>query len=171
MNKEDIKKYCLRNASHIIADYFTNKFIEKRKAGLVPILIEDYFDSLYFLKCDEKGYPKTREFRTLNTFGKLSYMTVNEEAEIVAETSHVESFSIYIEKPLLLQKLDNFFLEKDIDNQYSNWVWLWAGKIYDRRKIPIEELNIKELLKLTQSIIKKREGIIIDEAFRNKIYK
>jgi len=39
-----------------------------------------------------------------------------------------------------------------------------------RKKVPIEKLDVKFLMKLAQEAIKSREGLIIDEAISNRLY-
>jgi len=41
----------------------------------------------------------------------------------------------------------------------------------DRKRIPIEKMDVSALLRAAQVAVHKREGLIVDEALRNKVYK
>jgi hypothetical protein len=151
----------LRHSAREVGNYFGDKVYENRKNGRVAILVEDFTNSLYFMPCNEHGYPDFHSFNFM-TYQSLSTTVMNEGEYDVTSTSTVEEVSIMIEKPMLTQRY--------------NWedrpyVFLWSGKIMSKRKIPLEKLNVSELLKLAQQAVLNREGLVIDEALRNKIYK
>jgi hypothetical protein len=50
-------------------------------------------------------------------------------------------------------------------------VFLWEAEIMDSKKIPIEKLNVQELMLLAQTAIKNREGIILNVTMDNKLIK
>ena len=50
-------------------------------------------------------------------------------------------------------------------------VFMWSGKRMGTDLVPIEKLNISELMRVAQAAIKNREGLVIDDALKNKIYK
>lgn len=155
----------VRHASHKVGDFFAEKVFENRKHGKVAVLVEDFTNSLYFMPCDKHGYPNVHEFKYM-TFDSYSLQVLN-DGEIPSNTtgaftSGVEETAIYIERPMLSQRYDW---------QDKPYVFLWYGRKMSSRKIPLEKLNVSELLKIAQQVVKNREGLVVDEAIANKIYK
>jgi hypothetical protein len=152
----------VRHASQKVGDYLAKQVEEERRRSRVAILVEDFTNSFYFMDCDEYGYPKFHQFNYM-TFDSLALMAIQNVGETPnASTMTVEEVSIYIESPMLTQRYD--WEERPV-------VFLWRGRKMSSRKIPLEQLNVSELQKLAQQAIKNREGLVIDEAFKNKIYK
>lgn len=147
-----------RHAFQKTAEYFARKIEEKRENGQVAILVEGYWETLYFLPCNEYGWPERQELATLR-IPPVMY-SVDSEAII---TQEIRQITVRIEKPLL-----------SADYGYGfNYpvIFLWSGRETEGKTIPIEELNVKELLKVVQNAVQTRDGLIIDEALKNKIYK
>lgn len=150
-----------RHASQEVGKYFADKVYEERQHGKVAILVEDFTNSLYFMLCDERGYPNYHYFNYM-TFDSVS-LAVLQENEIPQTTAMtVHEVSVMLERPMLTQRFDW---------QEKPYVFLWAGRIMTTKNIPLEKLNVTELMKLAQAAIKNREGLVIDEALRNKVYK
>lgn len=152
----------VRHASRKIGDYFAEQVEKERMQGKVAILVEDFTNSLYFMECDKNGYPKFHNFKYM-TFDSFNLSVLNQNEALSTPVSMtVEEVSIYIEKPLISQRYD-----------YNGYpvVFMWSGRKMSSRKIPLEKLNVSELMKLAQQAIKNREGLVIDEAISNKIYK
>lgn len=150
----------IRHASKEIGDYFSKKVEEERTNGKVAILVEDFTNSLYFMPCDKYGYPSAHQFNYM-TFDSFSLQVIK-DGSIPMSTTTVEEVSIFIEKPILTQRYDW---------QDKPYVFLWYGRKISSRKIPLEKLNVSELLKIAQKVVETREGLIIDEVLKNKIYK
>lgn len=151
-----------RHAYKTAAEYFANKVEKKRRKGFVPILIEDFYESIYFTECDFYGNPKRRYIETMElSIPKLGIFSMN---EAITSTTEMTAWrvTIQIEKPVLAQRYDF--------NDYP-YVFMWSGRKVANEKIPIAELNVSELMRVAQAAIKNREGLVIDEALRNKIYK
>jgi len=149
-----------RHACRTIGDFFATQAEKERKNGKVAVLVEDFVNSLYYMPCDKHGYPNFHRFNYL-TYDSLSIAVMKQEEHIpVSQT--VEEIIIEIEKPLITNRYDW---------QDKPYVFLWEGKKMSSRKIPLEKLNVSELLKLAQEAVKSREGLVIDEAIKNKIYK
>lgn len=152
----------IRHSSHKIGDYFAEKVFEERKSGKVAILVEDFTNSLYFMPCDIHGYPNFHMFNYM-TYESLDLTVANtNEYTSDAISKTVEEVSIYIEYPMLTQRYNW---------EDKPYVFMWKGRIMNKKKIPLEKLNISELMKLAQKAVANREGLIIDEAIKNKIYK
>lgn len=151
----------IRHASKEIGNFFADKVEEERRNGKVAILVEDFTNSLYFMKCDRHGYPDYHHFNYM-TFDSISLMAINDGSIPKTSTMTVEETSIMIEKPMLSQRYD--YMDKP-------YVFMWFGRKMSKQKIPLEKLNVSELMKIAQEVIKNREGLVIDEAMKNKIYK
>lgn len=151
----------IRHASKEVGNFFADKVEEERRNGKVAILVEDFTNSLYFMKCDKYGYPDMHHFNYM-TFDSVSLATLNDGAIPNTASMTVEEVSIMIDKPMLSQRYDW---------QDKPYVFLWFGRKMSRSKIPLEKLNVSDLMKIAQESIKNREGLIIDEAMKNKIYK
>lgn len=151
-----------RHAYRKIGDFFAEQAEKERKNKKVAILVEDFTNSIYYIGCDEKGYPNFHHFNYM-TFDSINVAVLNKENALNTPISMtVEEISILVEKPLLTQRYDW---------QEKPYVFMWAGRKISSRKIPLEKLNIQELQKLAQQAILNREGLIVDEALSNKIYK
>lgn len=151
----------VRHASHEVGKFFAEKVEKKRAEGYVAVLVSDFTDNLYFMKCDKNGYPNAHMFNYM-TFDSLSLTAISMNSVPSMSTMSVEEVSICIEKPLLTGRYD--YRERPA-------VFLWEGRQMSKHKIPLEKLNVSELMKLAQQVIKDREGLVIDEALKNKIYK
>lgn len=154
------REVLVRHAARKVGDYFAEQVERERMNGRVAILVEDFTNSLYFMRCNESGYPESHNFKYA-TFDSLSLIAIT-AGEIPPSTMTVEEVSIMIEKPLISQRYD-----------YNGYpvVFMWSGRRIGKSKIPLEKLNVSELMKLAQAAIKNREGLVIDEAISNKIYK
>ncbi len=151
-----------RHACHQIGDFFADQAFEQRKGGKVAILVEDFTNSLFYMHCNERGYPDYHHFNYMQ-FDSLSLHAVMNEGAIPNMTPMtVEEVSIMIERPMLTQRYDW---------NMEPVVFMWSGRKMSSRKIPLEKLNVSELMKLAQKAIRDREGLVIDEALKNKIYK
>lgn len=149
-----------RHASQQIGDFFAKQVYENRMQNKVAILVEDFTNSIYYMPCDRQGYP---DFHTFNymTYDSLS-VTVLNEGSYAPISQTVEEVSIMIERPMLTQRYD--WNDKP-------YVFMWSGRKMSSRKIPLEKLNVSELMRLAQKAIEGREGLVIDETIKNKIYK
>lgn len=151
----------IRHASKTVGQFFADKVESERKNGKVAILVEDFTNSLYFMSCDIQGYPVCHYFKYM-TFDSLSLQVLNNGEVPEMTTMAVKEVSIMIEKPMISQRFDW---------QDKPYVFLWFGRKVSSQDIPLEKLNVSELMKLAQKAINDREGLIIDEAIKNKIYK
>lgn len=152
----------IRHASDEVGRYFAEQVERERKNGRVAVLVEDFTNSLFFMPCNEQGYPNYHQFNFM-TYDSLSVTVMNEGVYTPSDVSRtVEEVSVMIDKPLLAERFDW---------QLPPYVFLWRGRKTSSKKIPLEKLNVSELMKLAQEVVKSREGLVIDEAMRNKIYK
>jgi hypothetical protein len=150
----------IRHACHKIGDYFAEQAEKERKNGKVAILVEDFTNSLFYMPCDEHGYPNFHHFNYM-TFDSLSMIAIQNQ-EMPSTPMTIKEVSIMIDRPMLTQRMDW---------QERPYVFMWSGKKMTTREIPLEKLNVSELMKLAQEVVKSREGLVIDEAMKNKIYK
>lgn len=152
----------VRHSARKVGDYIAERVEDERKNGKVAVLVEDFTHSFYFMPCDDHGYPDFHTFNYL-TFDSISLSTLGAgEAITVPRSMTVEEMSVMIERPMLTQRYDW---------QGRPYVFLWSGRIMSKRKIPLERLNVTALMKLAQAAIRNREGLVIDDALRNKVYK
>ncbi len=152
----------VRHACRSIGDFFAEQAEKERRNGKVAVLVEDFTNSLYYMPCDEYGYPNFSRFNFM-TYDSLSVTVMNQgqyNPNSISQT--VEEVSIQIERPMLTQRYDW---------QNKPYVFMWSGKKISSRKIPLEKLNVSTLQELAQQAILNREGLVIDEAMSNKIYK
>lgn len=151
-----------RHAFRTAAEYFAEKLEKRRREGFVPILIEDFYESVYFAECNHHGYPKRPYIEAMEiTAPKIGIYSVNAAIDDTIDMTAWRT-TIQIEKPILTQRYDF--------NDYP-YVFMWSGKKLGTQKVPTSELNVSELMRVAQAAIKNREGLIIDEALKNKIYK
>lgn len=152
----------VRHACRQVGDFFAEQVEKKRREGSVAILVEDFTNSVYYMPCDVYGYPNFHTFNYM-TYDSLSVTVLNQGQYASTDISRtVEEVSIMIERPMLTQRYDW---------QDKPYVFMWSGRKISSRKIPLEKLNVSELMKIAQEVVKSREGLVIDEAIKNKIYK
>jgi hypothetical protein len=113
------------------------------------------------MPCDVQGYPNYHYFNYM-TFDSLSLQALNIGQLPPTTTMTVKEVSIMIEKPMLSQRFDW---------QERPYVFMWFGRKMSSKDIPLEKLNVSELMKLAQKAVIDREGLVIDEVLKNKIYK
>lgn len=154
--KEVIYRYAYREA----ANYFAEKLENKRKAGCVAVLVEGAYETMYFMPCDVNGYPDSYRLRTLE-LPALSVRSFSDYEEVPYEQMTCYEVEIRVEKPLLAQSF----------GPGHPVVFMWSGRRMGEDRVPIEKLNVKELMIAAQNAVKSREGLVIDEALKNKIYK
>lgn len=137
----------IRHASEEVGRYFADQVERERKNGKVAILVEDFTNSLFFMPCNKLGYPDFHQFNFM-TYDSLSVTVLNEGQYTPSEISRtVEEVSVMIERPLLSQRFDW---------QEPPYIFLWRGRKTSSKKIPLEKLNVSELMKLAQEVVKKR---------------
>lgn len=155
------REVIFRHAFIIAAKYFAERFEEERRNGRVPVLVKEMYDSLYFLPCNERGYPNQFMVKSIELPRLSAFLTIGDIATVpVSITAH--EVTIMIDKPLLTQSYD--YNQPPI-------VFLWEGKRMGTERIPMEKLNVSELMRVAQVAVEKREGLVIDDALRNKLYK
>jgi hypothetical protein len=150
-----------RHAFKTVAEFFAKKVEEERKKGKVAVLVEDFTNSLYFMPCDRYGFPNYHNFKYL-AFDSFQLQVIKDGAIPTQMTSTVEEIQIMVDKPLLTQRYDW---------QDKPYVFMWNGRKMGSRKIPLEKMDVSELMKIAQKVIENREGLIIDEVLENKLYK
>jgi len=156
------KEYILHRGASMVADFFRNKIIDNYARGMVAVLVKTFVDGLYFMPCDDRGYPNMQKFRTVE-FRSLRAFIQN-DGTTPNEPITVEEYTIHIKKPLVMANLPDF----------DEWmrrpqVFLWEGEVIDREKVQLETMEVKKLILLAQEAIKRREGLIIDVAQNNKM--
>jgi len=156
--REVIFRHAFREAS----DYFASRIEEKRREGQVAILVQKPADTLYFMPCNEKGYPNYYQLKALHIPYIAPMLVASDLDALVTQDLRIEEITIFLEKPLLSYRYD--YMEQPT-------IFMWEGREMNRERIPIEKMNISELMRVAQAAIGKREGIIVDEALKNKIYK
>lgn len=153
--KEVIERHAFREA----AEYFANKIAERRKNGQVAILVEEMYDALFYIPCNEVGYPQYHTLRALELPRLSEWLTVGEIPTTGIVAHEIE---IVVDRPLLSYRYD--FME------YPT-VFMWKGRRMGMNTVPAEKLNVQELMRVAQAAIQSREGLVIDDALKNKLYK
>ncbi len=155
--KEVVYRYAFRKA----AEYFAEKLESKRKSGLVAILVEGAYETMYYMPCDEMGYPNSYRTMTLE-LPSLTVKSFSDFKEPPYEMMTCYQVEIRVERPLLSQSFGS--------TGYPH-VFMWSGRRMGEDRVPIEKLNVKELMVAAQNAVRSREGLVINEALKNKIYK
>lgn len=150
-----------RHAFRKTAEYFAGKIEQKRREGFVAVLVEDFWDSLYFMPCNELGYPRDYYLETLE-LPKISASWLTEGEIPIDKSITFNKITIRVDKPLISQRYDF---------QDYPYIFMWEGRRMGTDILPIDQLNVRELMRVAQLAVKNREGLIIDEALKNKIYK
>jgi len=163
MDNQEIEQFVIQKGCYEVANYFRDLFMNKRIEGKVAVVVEDYTTSFFFMPCDKYGYPKINEQRYLS-FLDNNVNLVKESLDPTISMCKVTEKTIRVERPLVFQHISyNYPTE--------TFIFLWEGRMVNSREVPLDELDIKKLMKLTQEAIQNREGIIIDEVLKNKLIK
>lgn len=165
-------EYILRHGALEVSKYFEQIITGQRAKGKVAVLVDDYTYSLFFQPCNLYGYPKVGQIKTLEI--NTSLLSVNSISQLDTSslaTSMISEVTIFIERPLVVMRLDEDLETGQWSPEGKTYISLWSGRKVDTKKVPVEQLNVKELMILAQKAIENREGLVIDEAIRNKIYK
>jgi hypothetical protein len=160
--EEYIKKIGIKEVSYFLTDLLYKRF----EGGQIPVLVDDkYMWQVIFTEADKYGRPMRSyvEFLTLPSLFINNLMT--ERAEISYTEVTATKFCVRLINPVVAY---NFRPSFEPDRSYY---FMWMGKIIDRQEIPVEKLDVKELLRLAQKAIKDRNGIIIDEVAKNRLIK
>src|SRR3989442_11396258 len=128
MLSESEKQYILHRGASVVADYFRNKVIDNYAAGKAAVLVKQFVESLYFLPCDERGYPKWRQFRTVE-YRDLTPLLYNQDDQLTPQDWTVTEYTVIVRRPLVVVNIPDF----------DEWtrkaqVFLWEGEIADTKK-------------------------------------
>ena len=156
------KEVILRHAAKEASRYFADRIEEERRGGRVAVLVKNFVDGLFFLPCKENGYPDYYYQKTIHIPQISPILMVSDIDSLATADITVEELTIMVEKPIL---------SYSYDWREPPTVFMWEGRVMDRVRLPIEKLNVAELMRAAQVAIQKREGLIVDEALKNKIYK
>ncbi len=165
MRSEREKEYIFHRGMSVVADYFRNKVMDAFSEGKVAVLVKTFIEGLYYIPCDEWGYPKINQLKFVE-FPPLSAYMMAQDSTIMPSNITITEYTIWVKRPLVLCDVPDF----DVWNRRPQ-VFLWEAEIMDTKKIPIEKLNVQELMLLAQTAIKNREGIILNVAMDNKLIK
>ncbi len=154
------REVIFRHAFKTASDFFAEKIEQERREGKVAVLVKDFTHSLFFMPCKDNGYPENYYLKTLH-IPRIAPILMVSDIEAMPSLT-VEELTITIERPILSQR---------IDWQEPPVIFMWEGRVADRTRIPIEKMDVGELMRAAQVAIGKREGLIVDEVLRNKIYK
>jgi len=160
--EEYIKRFGIKEVGYFLTDLLYKRF----ETGKIPVLVDDKYSwQVIFTEADKYGRPMRPyvEFLTLPSLFINDLMT--EGAEITCSEVKVTTFCVRLINPVVAC---NFRPKFEPDRSYY---FMWMGEIVHRQEIPVEKLDVKELLRLAQKAIKERNGIIIDEVAKNKLIK
>jgi len=160
MDKDVLRQLAISEVSR----FFSEKLVSCWKENMVPVYVEDFLLSFYFFPCNEKGYPDCDYYRFADV-GGFSFNTIANEYEPPTEaTITVEEVTVLIDRPIVYERFAPW------NTKGKSQIFLWGGRKVDKQIVPIEQLNVKNLMQMAQRAIQKREGIILDEANKNKLY-
>ena len=160
----DETKYILERGFREVAKYFEEVVKNKRIDGKIPVLFTDFTDSIIYVPCDRQGYPKIRVYEFLTIMGQPK--VVDELYEIPFVNTQVYKKVVEIDQPEIY-----YMVNTSSAYMPKPYFFMWRGKLVDKQEIPVEQLDVKYLMKLTQEAIEKREPIILDEAVKNRLIK
>lgn len=149
-----------RHAFSEAAKFFAGKIEEKRREGFVAVLVEDFYHSLFFFPCNRDGYPKMHNLKSLELPKLEHWLTIGDTPPSQNITCY--EVEIMCERPLIMSHYHW---------QQTPLIFMWSGRKMGRNLVPVEKLNVSELMRVAQAAIKNREGLIVDEVLKNKIYK
>lgn len=153
----------IKIGAYEVGNYFKEFFLQKRANGLVPIMVDDFTTSFYFMPCDINGVPKRSSYEYL-TFRNSKITDFNSGSPTI-DMGNITKKEIVIDRPLIGRSFA--FGYEPMEYFY----FLWSGRVVENQDIPIGDLDIKKLMKLAQNAIEKREGLIIDEVLKNRLIK
>lgn len=158
------QKYIRLMGIRKVSEYFSDMLCSKWPEKKIPILVEDSLRTeVWYEDCDDLGRPRRKYIETL-TFSGISAMMWTENTAPDFSTCTAYKNEIEIMYPLVYQENHfNYFPE----TQY----FLWKGETRSKKEIPIERLNVSELMKVAQEVVRKREGIVLDDVLKNKLIK
>lgn len=153
-------EYIYRRGADEIARYFRELIIGKMVERKVAVMVEDYTHSLFFVDCDQYGLPTRRYFRFLTLWDSPNFL-LHEDADPCIDECKVTEKEITIDRPIA-------HFEDRYDFPNSLYVFMWQGRVTSQRERPVEELDVKQLLRLARSAVESRDGLIIDEVLKNR---
>ena len=158
-------KYIYDRGFHEVAYWFKEKVANERAGGRIPVYYHDVVDSFVYVICDEQGYPQRPYWEFITMTGLPKLMPQDISTIPFAEVTYSKKV-VKIDRPEVFYKVND-----GISIFGKDYFFLWNGELIDKQEIPVEQLDIKYLLKIAQEAIKKREPIILDEVTKNKLIK
>lgn len=158
------KEYVEAKMLQKVGNYFTELIVQKWHEKKVAVLVEDSLTSLYFFPCNENGYPDSRYLNYLEIDSPLGVASWGDQTTPIVGSCTVWKKEIAVQRPLLV-------FEEPWELHTTPTIYMWSGKVMQNSKMPLENLDVKYLMKLAQEAIKNREGIYIDKVIENKLIK
>lgn len=158
-------KYIYSRGFDEVAYWFKEKVANERVNKKVPVYYYDVVDSFIYVICDEQGYPQRPYWEFITMVG-LPKIMPQDIGTIPFEDVTYSKKIVRITRPEVGYKVND-----GISMFGKDYFFLWNGDLVDRQEIPVEQLDIKYLLKIAQETIKKREPLILDEVIKNKLIK
>lgn len=93
------KEVILRHASREAGNYFSEKIEQERKEGKVAVLLKDFTNSLYFLPCDDNGYPNTYGAKVLHIPQIAPMPLMSDISQMATLDFTVEELILQVESP------------------------------------------------------------------------
>jgi len=158
-------QYYIKAGMYDVSNFYYKKIEEMRKQNKVPVIINNNKDITYWVDCDLYGMPKMRYIELIE-FDNYFIKAINEnDFKNINTDITVLRKCIMIESPLLYRQINSF----SRNNSYM--YFMWSGSIQEKEYIPIEKLNITEILKIVNKTIEQRSEIVINDVIKNKIIK
>lgn len=104
----------------------------------------EYPEGIPHSEKEKKSYPKSTNEYNRGWNDAVKKMSQQKEIEI--------------ESPIVHMEVD--FGER--------FIFMWSGRTISQKEVPIEKMSVKELQKMSQEIIQKRNDSVMNEAFINR---
>ncbi len=153
-------EYIYRSGASEVSRYFQELIMGKMMNRKVAILVKDYTESLFFVECDDHGYPKMRYIQYLS-YWDMTLKLVPEGIDPCIDQCRMTRKEIRVDSPMIL-------FNTGYDYRERPYVFMWSGEVITQKEMSVDELDVKQLLQLAQAAVKSREGLIINEVAKNR---
>lgn len=146
--------------------WFQEEVKKQRINGKVPVIYSDINDSILYVPCNKKGIPNIRVWEFMTLMGLPKALDWTESTEYSPTDPQIYKKSVMINQPEIV-----FRVAETSNPLGEDYYFMWRGDLVDKQEIPIEQLDVKYLMRLAQEAIEKREPIILDEVTKHKLIK
>lgn len=160
----DYREHYLRREIYRITKILEDDMLAHYLSGQVAVFIEtQYGQCLKWVDCDNKGIPKYRFIRT-HTISSTDFASMSKDITWEPVTFNIQQQVIEIYEPKYTLGWCDGYVGKDY------FISAWEGKLTNR-VVNVEDMDVSNLMKLAQNVIKNREEKVIETVQSNKLIK